>query len=543
MLSVENSPMLQTRTTIVRQVDPTLNAALKLAFLFAAIKLALHIAANLWEAHLGYGYFRDEMYYILCGRHLAWGYVDHGPLVAIQSNLAIALFGKSLAGIRMLSAGGGAGRIFLTGLLAWSLGGRRPAQALAMIGVLVAPQYLGTDSYLSMNSIESLFWMTCLLALILMVRGDLAGAANHRLWLLFGFSAGLGLLNKPSMAFFLVALLVALLLTPQRRLLANRWAFVGIAILILIALPNLLWQVRQHWPTLEFLHNGQVENKNVKLAPLPFLGKQILNLQPVTLLVWGAGLIWLLRSPLAKNWRWLGLTYLSFLAVMMALHAKDYYVAPIYPILFAAGGIAWERHYAANRAVQANRTFAFPILETILLVAGILVLPMAIPVLKPSDWFAYTKATHLYQASNNTENESSGPLPQFYADRFGWQEEVDQVTRVYHSLSPTDRKIVTVYCSNYGEASAINFLGHNLPPAISGHNSYFLWGPGDASGEIMIVINGATPDTMHKFYRSVEIVGRMDHPYAMPFEHRNIYLVRGRIKPVSDDWVSFKMYI
>jgi hypothetical protein len=140
-------------TTVVRPADRTLHAALRLALLFAAIKLFLHVAANLWEAHIGYGYFRDELYYILCGRNLAWGYVDHGPGVALQAKVAIALFGKSLAGIRMISALAGASRVFLTGLLAWSLGGRRPAQALAMIGVLVAPQYLGLDSYLSMNSV------------------------------------------------------------------------------------------------------------------------------------------------------------------------------------------------------------------------------------------------------------------------------------------------------------------------------------------------------------------------------------------------------
>src|SRR5580693_7907406 len=189
--------MSSTSSTVVRPVDQTLQAALRLAVLFAAIKLVFHIAANLWEAHIGYGYFRDELYYIICGRNLAWGYVDHGPGVALQAKLALAIFGKSLAGIRMFSAAAGAVRIFLTGLLAWSLGGRRPAQALAMIGVLVAPQYLGTDSYLSMNSAESLFWMVCLLALILIVRGG-----SEKLWLLFGASGGLGLLNKPSMTFF-----------------------------------------------------------------------------------------------------------------------------------------------------------------------------------------------------------------------------------------------------------------------------------------------------------------------------------------------------
>ena len=343
--------MSSAHTTVVRRpTDLSLQSALRLATLFAVIKLVLHIATNLWEAHIGYGYFRDELYYIICGRNLAWGYVDHGPGVAIQAKLALALFGKSLAGMRMLSAIGGAGRVFLTGILTWSLGGRRPAQGLAMLGVLVAPQYLGTDSYLSMNSFESVFWMGCLLALILIVRDG-----SDKLWLLFGISGGLGLLNKPSMTFFLVTLLAAILLTPQRRVLFNKWAAAGVALLILIALPNLIWQIHNHWPTLEFLRNGQIENKNIKLSPLAFIGKQILNLQPATILIWGAGLIWLLRNPLAKNWRWLGLSYLFFLAVMMALHAKDYYVAPIYPILFAAGGIAWEQRFASRRRVADNR--------------------------------------------------------------------------------------------------------------------------------------------------------------------------------------------
>jgi 4-amino-4-deoxy-L-arabinose transferase-like glycosyltransferase len=535
--------MPPTRTTVVRPADPAFAAAVRLALLFAAIKLLLHIATNLWEVHLGYGYFRDEMYYIICGQHPAWGYVDHGPGVAVQSWLTIALFGKSLVGIRMLSAAGGAGRIFLTGMLAWSLGGRRPAQALAMTGVLFAPQYLGTDSFLSMNSMESIFWMGSLLALILIVRSSLLGVNRDRLWLLFGLSAGLGLLNKPSMTFFLLALLAALLITPQRRLLANRWAIAGIALMILIALPNLLWQVHHHWPTLEFLHNGQIENKNVKLSPLAFIATQIQNLQPVTLFIWGPGLVWLLRNPLAKNWRWLGFTFLIFLAVMMALHAKDYYVSPIYPILFAAGGVAWEMHYATRRSVQTDSAFAFPIMQTIVIVVGILVMPMAIPILRPVDWLAYTKATHLYRTSTNAETESSGVLPQFYADRFGWQEEVDQVTRAIHSLSPDEQKTIGIYCSNYGEASAINFLGHDLPLAVSGHNNYYLWGPHGYTGQLMIVINHATPEEMRKYYQSVEVVGRMDHPYAMPFEHRNIYLVRGRMKSVVDDWESFKLYI
>jgi hypothetical protein len=526
-------------TTVVRPVDRSFAAALQLGLIFAAIKLALHVALTMWEQHIGYSYFRDEFYYLMCGRHLAWGYVDHGPIVAVQARLGEILFGRSLVGIRMFSAMAGAGRVLLTGLLAWALGGRRPAQALAMLCVLISPQYLGTDSFLSMNSFESLFWMGCLLALIQIERER----SERFWWFIFGISGGLGVLNKPSMTFFLVSLLIALLLTKQRRLLWSRWTVVGVALLILIALPNLLWQVHNHWPTLEFLHNGQVENKNVKLSPLPFLWVQIMNMQPATLLVWGAGLVWLLRNPAAKSWRWIGLTYLIFLAVMMALHAKDYYVAPIYPILFAAGGIAWEMRLAHRKFVQQDRVLAFPVLEIVLLVVAVLVLPMSIPTMRPQQWIAYTKAMHLYNTSNNTENLATGLLPQFYADRFGWQEEVSEVTRIYQSLSPEDQKKVGILCSNYGEAGAINFLGHGLPVAISGHNNYWLWGPHGYTGEVMIVINGASPEEMRKYYDSVTVAGQMDNPYSMPYERRNIYLVRGRHKNIVEDWLDFKHYI
>ncbi len=395
-------------TTIVRPPDPTLRPALRLAALFAALKLALHILTTLWQVHLGYGYFRDEFYYIACGRHLAWGFVDLGPIVALQALLGLLLFGKSLLGIRLLSALAGAARVFLTGILCWALGGRRPAQALALTAVLILPIYLAIDGYLSMNSFESLFWMTALLALILQLRPN---PASPKLWLLWGIASGLGLLNKPSMTFFLVALLAALLLTPQRRLLATPWAAAGIALMLLIVLPNLLWQAHNHWPTWEFLQNGRAQHKNVALTPIAFLAQQILILLPPTVLIWLPGLILLLKS---KPYRFLALTYLFFLALTMALHAKDYYVTPIYPILFAAGGIAWERRLidrrsATRRSVQQNRIFAFPLAQATILFFAFALMPLSIPILKPAAIVTFGRITHLGRAGD-TENEKVGPL-------------------------------------------------------------------------------------------------------------------------------------
>lgn len=523
----------------VRPADPALLQAIRLATIFALIKLALHIGTNLLEPAIGYGYFRDEFYYLMCGRHLAWGYVDHGPVVAVQARLAEFLFGHSLMGIRMFSALAGAARVFLTGLLAWALGGPRPAQGLAMLCVLCAPQYLGLDSFLSMNSFESMFWMTCLLALILLQRNLWP---PQRAWLVLGISAGLGLLNKPSMTFFLVAVGLALLCTPQRKLLFTRYAAMGIVLLLLIASPNVIWQAVHHWPTLEFLENGRKGGKNISLGFLPFFLAQFKNVNPIAALVWIPGVAFLLRW---SQWRWLGLTWVFTYAMMFALHAKDYYLVPIYPIVFAAGGLAWETRFATRKTVHWDYPIAFPVLSGLIALLAIISLPMAIPVLPVESWLRYMKATHLYDSSTNTETDSSGQLPQFYADRFGWEELSAKIRTAYRSLPPEDQRKAVVTAGNYGEASSLLFLNKpgEIPPVVSGHNTHFLWGPQGATGEVVLSINAAKLPAMLEYYQSCTVVGHLDHPYAMPFENRrNIYLCRNRKKNLTADWESFKFY-
>ena len=266
-----------------------LRQALLLAALFAFLKFALHLGANLWEAHIGWGYFRDEMYYILCGQHLDWGYVDHGPIVALQARAAVALFGKSLAGIRMFSALAGAATVFLTGVIAWALGGRGVAQALAMLGILLAPEFLGLDSFLSMNSFEAVFWMTAVLAILMLLRGARRVFLNalvdhlrprrrpgHREQTfdgrLSGRAADWSAASRRNAASS----------SPAARL-------IGVALIVLLALPNLLWQIHNHFPTLEFIHNGKVDHKNVVLSPLQFVGAQMMMLSPFSVVSMAPG--------------------------------------------------------------------------------------------------------------------------------------------------------------------------------------------------------------------------------------------------------------
>jgi hypothetical protein len=529
-----------TETTIVRPVDPTLREALRLAAIFAAAKLLLQFALTLWTLHIGYAYFRDEFYYIACGRHLAWGYVDHGPIVALQARLGELLFGDSVFGIRVLSAAAGAIAVFLTGMIAWAMGGRRPAQALAMFGVIVCPQYIGVDGFLSMNSCEPMFWMACVLALVMMLRGY----SQRTWWIVFGIAAGVGLLNKPSMTFFLVTVGLGLLLTRQHRLLFSRWAALGIALLIIIPLPHVLWQIHNHWPTLEFLRNGEIHHKNIVLNPMQFFLAQFSNMQPVNALLWITGFVSLLRAKSIRDGRWLGVTYLLFYALMFKMHAKDYYLEGIYPALFAAGAIAWERRFATSRAVQQNRIVAFPAFESILLLTSLILLPMSSPILPPAAWVRYTTALHL--RGDKMETAATGPLPQFYADRFGWQQEVGIVSKTYDSLTSEEQQHVCIFGSNYGEAGAIDFLGRrenlHLPPALSGQNNYWLWGTHGCNVNVVIAVIPDTPEEVSQKYESVEIVGRMDEPYAMPFEQKNIYLLRGRRPSAPFHWADERFY-
>jgi hypothetical protein len=522
----------------------SLYAALRLAAGFAIVKLLLQFALTLWGQHVGYSYFRDELYYILCGRHLAWGYVDQGPLVAVQARVGEALFGDSVFAIRILSALAGAIAVFLTGMIAWALNGLRAAQSLAMLALICCPMYISLDGFLSMNSWEPVFWMSCVLVVVLLLR-DLLSARTA--WLIFGVSAGLGLLNKPSMAFFLIALGIGLLCTSSRRILFSRWAAVGIGLFVLVALPNLFWQMHHHWATLDFLRSKNSGDEVVKLAPWSFFVAQIMNFGPLMAVLWVPGVVALLSARSMRGMRWLGITFVAFFAMMMAMHAKDYYLAPVYPAFYAAGAIAWDAFRIRRQHVYArrDRIFGFPIFESILLVGTVIILPLASPVLRPATWVRYANVMH--QHGDRSETHATGPLPQFYADRFGWTELTTAVVHAFTALTPEQQQHACIFTSNYGEASAIEFLAPRmypstpLPPVISGHNNYYLWGRRGCDGSVLLAVVGDTPAQIHEHFVNVSIVGHQGNPWSMPYEQKNIYLVTGR-NSVPWLWADRKHY-
>jgi Dolichyl-phosphate-mannose-protein mannosyltransferase len=495
---------------------------------FSVVALLVHLLTK-----GRYGYFRDELYYIACARHLAFGYVDQPPLSILLLRLSQMLLGDSLPAIRLLPVLAGAATVAITGVIARELGGRGWAIALACAGSLCALFNLAVGNFFSMNAFESLFWMGCVYLLIRIINGG-----SPKLWLWMGALLGLGLENKHSTVFFAAGIFIALLLTPERRHFTRKWIWLGGLIAFAIALPNILWQARHHWPTYELLSNIAHSNKNVALSPAQFVAQQVVFMNPGTLPLWLGGLFWLFNSRDGRRYRALGIIYLVTLAQFILLHGKSYYLAPAYPMLFAAGGVA------AERVSVARLKLLKPVLLGVIFVTGALCAPLALPILPPGKLVAYMHALRLELP--RTETSHTAQLPQIFADQFGWEQMVGSVAHVYHHLRPEDRERAAIFCQNYGEAGAIDFFGPRLgvPSAISGHQNYFLWGPRDWTGEVVLVLDTNDEDEREQF-ASVEDLGQIvSSSWAMPFERRmHIFLCRDLKVSVPELWPRVKKWL
>jgi Dolichyl-phosphate-mannose-protein mannosyltransferase len=476
----------------------------------AALTLALHLAAS------GvYGLFVDELYFLACGEHLAWGYVDMPPLTALQAWLARALFGDSMLAIRLFPALASAGLVLLAGALARALGGRRFAQGLAAVAVAVAPGYLLVGSLLSMNSVEPLVWTACVLVLIALVR-----SGDMRLWLAFGALAGIGLENKDTVLVFGFAVVAGLALTPERRLIANRWFLLGGVVALLIFLPNLIWIVEHHFPHLEQLANIRRNHRNVELSPLVFTAQQALFPGPFGAPLCLAGLWHFLGRRAGRPYRSVGFAYVILIGVLLAVGGRVYYPLPFYAVFLAAGAVALEE-WTRRRALRwARGAYA-----GLVLAGGAILAPLAMPLLAPEAYLRYTRALHL--SPPPIEHRKTSALPQLFADRFGWPEMAETVANVYHALSPEDQRRCAIFANDYGEAGAIDFYGPRLglPKAISGHLTYWYWGPRGYTGECMIVL-GDTRAGVERWFSDVRAAAVVSNAYSMRSQNFTVFVCR-----------------
>jgi 4-amino-4-deoxy-L-arabinose transferase-like glycosyltransferase len=490
----------------------------------AVAKLAVHLYAG-----GSYGYFIDELYYLACARHLAWGYVDQPPLIAAVTWLGVHLFGESLRAIHIFPALAGAAKIILTGLIARELGGGRFAQGLAALAVLLAPGFLGMDNLLSMNVYEPLFWMSCAYLVL-----RIAKTGNQKLWLWVGLMAGLGLENKHSMLIVGFGLTVGLALTRQRKCFRSTWFWAGMAIAFLIFLPNLLWNIQHHFPFLELQANIRRDGRNVVLGPWRFFLEEFRGMLPLTLPIWAGGAWFLFFDRRGKEFRVLGWACLVTFVVIYTMNPRVYYLWPAFPILQAAGAVLWERWLSRPKLQWIQ--YAWPAL---MVAMGAILAPMLLPILPVETYLRYAKAIHMETPA--IEKWQTGPLPQVYASEFGWPEMVETVAGVYNSLPADVRPKTAIFGQNFGQAGAIDLLGpkYGLPSAISGHQNYFLWGPRGYTGESVIIFGG-NQQHWEQYYASVEKRAHVSHPYSMPRDQFDVFWCRGAKMPMDQMWPRVK---
>ncbi len=486
------------------------------------------VVAVLVAVAAGDHYFRDEFYYLACSHRMAWGYVDQPPLSIAVLWLVRHLFGDSLLVLRVVSALALAGALVLTGSIARRLGAGAFGELLAMTTLAIAPEALAVGSFYSMNVFELLLWTATLRVFI-----DVLASPHRATWLLLGVLLGLGLLNKISVLWLGAGIAAALVLTPARRQWLTPGPYLAGAIAAAMFLPHVLWQLANGWPTLEFIHNASTQ-KMVAKSPLSFLLEQVVNLHPLTMLVWGVGLIALLVDRRLRPYRGLAIVYLTVAAILIVNStSRAVYLLPAYPPLIAAGAALWERLLTGG-AARVGAIAA-------LLLAGASSLPLAVPVLSTDAYVRYTRAVGM--APSAEEKQALGRLPQFFADRQGWEALVAQVATAWDRLSPDERASAAVFTGNYGEAGAIELYGRPRGMvAISGHNNYWLWGPQGRSGSVLIVLT-RNPQRLEQQFESVQQVAETDCGDCMPYEnHVGIYICRRLRTPLPQLWAALKHY-
>jgi len=503
-------------------------------FVVAAVYFLLHMLTA-----TRYGYFRDALYYLACSEHPDWGFVDQPPLIVALAWMARHTLGTSLRALLFWPALAGAARIVLTAAFARELGAKRFGAVLAAMLSATPPVCYVIDHQFAMNALEPLFWTGCAYVILRMIN-----TGNSRLWLAFGAIAGLGLENKYSIAVFAFGLLAGLLLSSQRKLLFTPWLFAGGGVALILFLPNLLWNIHHHWPFLELMHNIRVSGKDVALPPLAFLKQQIMMTGPITFPFWFAGLLFYFFSRSAKPFRAFGWAFVITIAFFMVAHGKDYYSAPAYAIVFAAGAVAAERFLKKSffdgwprvRAILKPLAFAWLILSVLL------ILPVVLPILPIDEFLKFQERLGITHSSTE-KSQIGGTLPQYYTDEFNWEEMTQAVARVYHTLTAEEQAKTAIFTDNYGEAAAIDFFGpkYGLPKAISGHQSYFLWGPRGYTGEIVIRV-GAPLEGVRSSYESVTVGATIENPYAFSNETRPILLCRGRKENYQTQWDKVKKW-
>ena len=491
--------------------------------LFAALAtLVVHLLAN---AH--YGFFRDELYFIICGRRPDFGYVDQPPLVPMLA-AGSQLFGASLFALRAVAAIFAAGGVYVTCLIVDEMGGSTFAKVLAAFLVATTPVLAAFGSRLCTDVAGLVFWPLIALSVLRAIRGD------QRSWLVAGVAFGIACEAKYTVIVYVAALLAGFVLAGRGRLLLNRWFAYAVLVGAAIAAPSLVWQKVHGFPILEMVHNQQ-EFTSLVYSPVGYVLQQILETNPFFAPIWIAGVV---CAFLRADLRWIGWTCVLLIGALALMHAKNYYAGNLYPLPIAVAAVLIERRLLRQRLrwglVIACVFAALPALPLVLPVMRETQLAHVVAVLEPR--------LNINLASNRGADAA---LPQDFADMHGWPQIAASVARVYNTIPAKERRRTAILASNWGEASAIDYYGrrYQLPRALSGANNYFLWGPGAFDGSIVIEVNGTCSEP-HLFTIRHVGVAHVHSRWSMPAETGiPISICERPREPLAAYWPHLKRYI
>jgi hypothetical protein len=467
--------------------------------LIAIITLLVH-----FFTYNNLGFHRDEFLYLALGKHLAAGYWSNPPLIGLISYLSQLLPGDALFNTRLLPAIAGAVLVVLTGLIARDLGGGLYSQVLACVSLSLSLLILRGYSMLQPVPFDILFWT---LVLFWFLRYVNSGKSLYLL--LMGFAFGLGILNKYMVVFLAAGLFLAMLLTPYRRLLVNRYTWFAVGIAFILFLPNLIWQYTYDFPVMRHMQElKETQLVNVKRANI--LIDQFLMFT-VGSVVWFSGLMWLFGKGRSKNYRFFGWVYLSVLVIFLVMHGKSYYTAGLYPFLFAAGGVSLES-WLKSRAWRVITAVLIALLSLPLVPGGIPIMPAG----KLADFYSKIPPKMGAEALLRWEDGRMHPLPQDFADMLGWDELGNLVIRACDTIA--DKNRIMIYAQNYGQAGAIEHYGgpYGLPHVASFSDSYALWIPDSVkvNQDIFFYINNELGGDVDSLFIRIDTVGSITNPYA-----------------------------
>jgi hypothetical protein len=479
-----------------------------------------------------YGYFIDEFYYLSCSHRLAFGYVDHPPLSIFILYINRIIFGDSLLAVRWIPALVFSATVFLSGIITKQLGGGKYAMIMTVIAVAGCPVYLLFGSFYSMNVFEILIWTLIMYYTLRILQED-----NPKYFLVIGLLLGLGLEMKHTMITYAVGLIIGISFSKSRKFLWNKWFFYGMLTAFLLLLPNIIWQLKNGMPSLEFYRNAMI-NKNISTSPIGIIVGQILFIGPFAFLLGIFGLVYLLINKDFVKYRLFGFSYLIlFILLLISQSSRPDRIAAIYPILFAAGGIAIEKYSQKIKFRIPERVVLF-----LLIIGGIITAPIAVPFLEPETEAAYLSSIGFKM--NIESGKRNEMLPQWIADRLGWKEFAKDVSSVYLSLPPEERRNSVIVSTNYGEAGALELYSkkYPLPLVYATHNSFHLWGPPSDTVKTCIAVFVDRMDLEKRFESVIEAKIFKCEYCSRPQQRIPIYIARGPKFSLEKEWKSFKIY-